>query len=259
MSEFADTITPLMIALVHRPGLDSSGEDISAEAAKLIGLMNDVSAKVIQALTPDTPELVASVNKALANLVSETWKVMSDEPDPELTEKIAQIFIGVIDNIELDLEQPFDQTSVSVGIDVATWISKCLPPIIELKEMDPDKKGKGKLLLSPKSYEDNILFIQNKIADVVEDLGDKMMVKDSETDKSLGLAVSDLYSQILKTQYHLLLEQIRTIKTTDEQQSFLTETKKYPDGMLIETSFTHLESILDVCFPGSKKDGSKED
>lgn len=253
MDQAIETVVPLMMALVQKPGLTASSDQISEAAGDLMALMADTSNKVLKVFAQENPRHLAVVNKILAQLVSKTWQV--SEIDAETSERISQVFISVIDNIDIDLDQAFDQDSdnMAVGIDTAGWVAKCLPPIIELREIDPEKSGRGKLLLGQKPYEDNIAFLQKKITATVERLSQKMMVKDPDAERSLGQAVSDLFASILQTQFDVLTSKVKAVVTTDEQKAFLKEKTRYPEGMLIEKSVEHLEGILKICFPGTEE------
>ena len=251
MNETINTVVPLMSALIQKPGLASSSEQISEAAGNLMALMSETSNKVLKVFAQDDPKHLATINRILALLVAESWQ--NSKVDGDTAEKISQVFIAVIDNIDIDLDQAFDldQHSIAVGIDTAGWITKCLPPIIELWELDPEKSGRGKLFLGQKSYEENIVFIQKKVTERVEQLTEKMMVKDTEADRSIGMAVSDLFSVILQSQFNLLVAKADAAVTTDDQKEFLKEKAKYPEGILIEKSLKHLNAILKICFPGT--------
>jgi len=252
MNKIINTVVPLMTALVQKPGLDSSAEQINEAAKNITALMTDASNKTFKVLGQDDPKFLSVINQALALLVAKTW--VTQEIDPQTSERITQVFISVIDNIDIDPDQAFGQENMAIGIDTAGWVTKCLPPIIELREIDPDKTGRGKLLLGQKPYEENIAFLQGKMTAHIEQVTQKMIVKDPDSDKSIGQAVADILAVIIQSQFDALTTKVKAIVTTEEQKKFLKETTKYPEGILIKKSFAHLDDILKICFPGTRED-----
>lgn len=252
MKNIIDTTLPLMTALIDKPGLNVSAEQLDESAKDLMGLMAESSNRVLKVLAQDDPKFLQVINRILARLVAHVWVTSNNSEG--LPERLAQVFVAVLDNIDVDHESAFADENTTSGLDTALWMSKCLPPILELKERSPEKKGRGRLLLGIKSYDENLAFIQAKLTEIIERVAGKMMVKDPEAEKCICQVVFELYGRILETQYAVLVREVEQLTTGDMQKAFQDKIKQYPEGILIEKSLFHLDAILPICFPGSKKE-----
>jgi hypothetical protein len=238
--------TNIFAAIMKKPGFDGSPEKLVSTPQKINALLRDATDILLEKIPFDKENPV--IRAVLYEPVSECIKVCwgkDAEPDPQM---IANIYLEMFNNPVVIPEEVYGdlETNMLKESKASSGAVKCLGPIFDLQQIDPEKKGIGYLMLGEKmSYDNCLAAIKKMIAEKVETQVDQscpeFVIPEEKNvfTRSVFNQVSEIFSQALQNEYKRLGAEVRALKedhSGERQKAYLEKVKNSEAGVLLDNT-----------------------